>query len=177
MRKIAFALLLLTQEASADWVASEKQDPITDKLEKMAFSADTSREIAVSFRRNAAGEVWGTIMSTKKSLLLISNEMVPIIRLDKHQAKPVVPDSYKKLEEMTGKTFYSWTPSAVRFLFWHGTDSDGISERILNLVNAEKMQVRVFEATGGAKDFEINMTGAKDALCTSLDLSDDYCAQ
>lgn len=172
---ILLAALVGANTCNAEWRSSERVDPMTDKVNKMAIAIHPSKEIAISFTRRPSGAVWGTIVTTKDSFILISHELPPMMRLDKHPASPVVPPGYEKLEQMTGKQFYSWSPSSVSFMYWHGSDEDGPASKMENLVNSKEMQVRIFQTVGGAKDYSIDMTGAKEALCKSLDLTDIYC--
>ena len=167
---LGIALLsFLSMEALAEWRVDKKVDAITDREEKTAevYNADGYK---FSVYRAANNRVYGLFALPNNLVEAIAPEQPLYLRVDKQKAEKIDPGN--PLADLGIKTYF-WKPGFVNFLLWHGKQEEGIAPVIDQLMAGENVLIRYPVGTGGTRDVAFTLDGAKSAIATALDLSQD----
>lgn len=156
-----------------EWNINHSIDSMTDEELKTAYIQNKSGNIFSIYRLNKSGEVWANFKISEKSLDVVDWTKAPILRIDKN--KPfdlsllLQAQNDKTLRSM-GLNFYEWSPKWVNFTLWSGRD-EKISPTLKQIMSSNKIVFRYYLATGGYKETEFSLSGAKKSLMKSLDMN------
>ena len=164
--------LLIYSTAYADWKVITTTDAITDKVEKSAIVKNELGHSFSIYSIEPGGAVWGNFALSEEVIDQIDSKKPPIYRIDKNE--PADLSSAKKRQELQKEIgiimsqTYSWNPKWVNFAIWHGNEDEGIAEKLVEVMEGEKILFRYYLSTGGYKETTFDLKGADKAISEAI---------
>ena len=179
---ITILVTLTTTLTLADWRVGQKVDPITDEVRTIAFVENEQGHTFSVYRIPGAAAVWGNFALSDKKMEQLDDKKPPVFRIDKH--KPHDLNDAKRTQEILTRLnsdtgTYEWTPKWVNFLIWHGKPEEGLTDKLIELMEGQKLIVRYYLFTGGYKDTAFTLKGSAPAIADAagIDAKVDHAAQ
>lgn len=166
MRKLTVAtVLMLAQSAIAQsgWTLVEQKDAMTDHVQRAAVVVNAEgHTFAVHARSD--GAVWANFSLAERYAQQIGSYRGIMYRVDSLPARDLEPD--RRLQELAPSIAkrYIRTPNWVNFRLWDGRQGSDGEAAIKELAGGQRLLVRFPLSTGGHRDTEFTLDGARAAM-------------
>lgn len=167
---IVFFAVLSGAVSAAGWIVDERVDAMTDARKKSAMTFNDDGH-GLAIYRLSDGSVWMNFVLDPKSLELLGDRL-PLFRIDKN--KPVNIETMRGLQQLSRKLkqpkiYYKAEPRWVNFRIYHG-EGPPSSGTLHQLMTGEQVVFRYYLFTGGHKETQFSLSGAKRAIDATLAL-------
>lgn len=175
MRQVYAAVLLLlvtmsSVHAGDSWSVLESVDSMTDaKLISAGVTNKSGHSLAVFRQRDQS--IWMIFRIDDKSTDVLGRQL-PIFRVDKEE--PFDAEINRRMDRLSRElkkpqNSYSSEPKWVGFKIFHG---EGVPDRgpLAILLRGKNIIVRYYLFTGGFKETEFTLNGAKDSITKAVGL-------
>ncbi|MBV2092201.1 MAG: hypothetical protein KUF72_15080 [Candidatus Thiodiazotropha sp. (ex Ctena orbiculata)] len=161
-------LLFISLVAPADWIIEKNSNSSpTNTLDEMAIVKNGLGDSFSLYRISDSGEVWANFTISKDFTDPADWNTPPMLRIDSN--KPISLSRQKDLQVMgVAVDAYKWRQDQLEFLIWHGKESEGLSDTMVQIMEGKELVVRYYLSRGRYRESSFPLTEAKTTITSAL---------
>ncbi|WP_139116979.1 hypothetical protein [Candidatus Thiodiazotropha endoloripes] len=163
-------LLIISSITQADWKVDKNSIGSSIAPVDIAIIRNGLGDSFALYRISKGGEVWAKFNLSEDISEPADWNNPPMLRIDDN--KPISLSRQKDLQLMgVAVDAYKSQQNQVEFLIWHGNETEGLSDTLLQILEGDELVVRYFLSSGHYKESSFPLADAEATISRALDIS------